>query len=260
MPLEIGRLLARHPQNRVVRVGEQLARRYLRAVGNWNYDFSHNGERWFLEQLDPHTVFDVGANVGEYTRLVRELHPGAIVHSFEIVPSTARICAERFAHDEAVTVNVFGLGHGSGTVAVKHFAGFSPFSTTFDFDHGPDFEWVDGRVEVGAEYAEAHGIGQIDLLKIDTEGADYDVLVGFSQMLAEQRVGAVQFEYGQVNILTHHLLRDHYEFLGKFGYKVGKLYPDHIDFRPYDITRSEDFLGPNYVAVQSEAALITRVE
>ena len=31
---------------------------------------------------------------------------------------------------------------------------------------------------------------------------------------------------------------------------VGKLFPNHVDFRAYDL-QDKDFLGPNYVAVRN---------
>jgi hypothetical protein len=52
-----------------------------------------------------------------------------------------------------------------------------------------------------------------------------------------------------VNIITHFLLRDFYELLEGRAYAVGKLFPDHVDFRPY-VLEDEDFLGPNYIAVR----------
>jgi hypothetical protein len=47
-----------------------------------------------------------------------------------------------------------------------------------------------------------------------------------------------------------HFVKDAYELLEAKGYTVGKLYPDHVDFRAYKL-KDEDFLGPNYVAVRS---------
>jgi len=66
----------------------------------------------------------------------------------------------------------------------------------------------------------------------------------------------VQFEYGRVNILTHFLLRDFYELFARFGYVVGKIYPDHVDFRSYDLG-DEDFLGPNYFACSAGDPIIS---
>jgi len=68
-------------------------------------------------------------------------------------------------------------------------------------------------------------------------------------MLDAGRIDVIQFEYGKVNIITHFLLRDFYEFLEPRGYLVGRLFPDFVDFRAYAL-EDEDFSGPNYVAVR----------
>ena len=43
--------------------------------------------------------------------------------------------------------------------------------------------------------------------------------------------------------MTHFLLYDFYEFFETRGYVVGKIYPNYVDFRAYDLN-DEDFLGP----------------
>jgi hypothetical protein len=57
----------------------------------------------------------------------------------------------------------------------------------------------------------------------------------------------VQFEYSRINIYTKFLLRDFYQLFEGYGYVVGKLFPDHVDVRPYAMN-DEDFMGPNYIA------------
>jgi hypothetical protein len=99
----------------------------------------------------------------------------------------------------------------------------------------------------GDEFFAQEGIAEVDFLKLDVEGAEHLVLQGLGDRLREQRVRFVQFEYGRVNILTHFLLRDFYELFATYGYVVGKIYPDYVDFRDYDLS-DEDFLGPNYLA------------
>jgi len=85
------------------------------------------------------------------------------------------------------------------------------------------------------------------------EGAERLVLKGFSEALDAGRIDVIQFEYGKVAILTHFLLKDFYELFEDKGYAVGKIFPDHVDFRPYKL-EDEDFLGPNYLAVRRERA------
>jgi len=72
-------------------------------------------------------------------------------------------------------------------------------------------------------------------------------LTGFGDMLARNDISLVQFEYGRVNIVNHFLLRDFYAFFRERGYVVGKIFPNYVEFRDYDLM-DEDFLGPNYLA------------
>ena len=99
----------------------------------------------------------------------------------------------------------------------------------------------------------ATGVERIDLLKVDVEGAEHLVFDGFGAAMDAGQIDVIQFEYGKVNIITHFLLRDFYDFLETRGYQVGKLFPDHVDFRPYAL-EDEDFLGPNYIAVRKVRA------
>jgi len=43
--------------------------------------------------------------------------------------------------------------------------------------------------------------------------------------------------------------------LEPLGFKIGKLYPNYVDFKDYS-TADEDFLGPNFVAVQKRNAVL----
>ena len=103
----------------------------------------------------------------------------------------------------------------------------------------------------GDDYVRANNIGMIDFLKIDVEGMEASVLRGFSTMFQERRIRLVQFEYNTTNIVSKFLLRDAYQFFEGFGYCVGKLYPNHVEFRDYHY-RHEDFCGPNMVAARKE--------
>jgi hypothetical protein len=45
------------------------------------------------------------------------------------------------------------------------------------------------------------------------------------------------------------LLYDFHSFFKELGYVVGKIYPGYVEFREYDMLDDEDFIGPNYLAV-----------
>ena len=99
------------------------------------------------------------------------------------------------------------------------------------------------------------GIDNIDFLKIDVEGYEHKVLKGFEGILKRGGIKVIQFEYGYVNIDTHFLLKDFYDYLQSFGMKLGKIYPSYVDFREYEY-KDEDFYGPNYLAVHQSCKSI----
>jgi hypothetical protein len=103
----------------------------------------------------------------------------------------------------------------------------------------------------GDNYCKSRKVDSIDFLKIDTEGHEYQVLLGFKEMLTNKKIRIIQFEYGYANVLTKDLLVDFYRLLGPLGYSIGKLSPDGVDFKTYGLL-DEDFKGPNYVAVLNE--------
>ncbi len=246
------RFVADHRHNPVLRLAAQLGDLYRECYENLVYDPRFNGEAWLIHRVvesGPTRVFDVGANVGDWSAIVLEAHPGAELHCFEIVPATASALAERFAGRTNVTVNAFGLLDRAGTTEVKHYPEQADLSSVNDFPEPWAYEWVTSRVVTGDEYCEERGLEHIDLLKVDAEGADHRVLEGFRRMFEKEAIKAVQFEYGLASIQSHFLLYDHYRFFDELGYDVGKLFPTFVDFRPYDIRKDENFMGPNYVAV-----------
>jgi hypothetical protein len=119
------------------------------------------------------------------------------------------------------------------------------------------FEWRECLTVTGDFYMQSRLVSQIDILKIDVEGAEGLVLDGFVKAMTAGEIGLIQFEYGTANIVARWLLVDAYEKLTPLGFILGKLRDGGIDFRPYDLTL-EDFIGPNIVAVhQSRVDILT---
>jgi FkbM family methyltransferase len=252
---------ARSRRNPLLRTAAKLCRQYLKWYGNASYKPHKNGERWLLEALGAEpmrTVLDVGANVGDWSLLAAAAFPDATIYAMEIVPSTAVTLRARTAGLPHIKVFDHGLADHSGTLTVR----FNPAATTHttftDYPHGWEGERIEGNVLRGDEFLAREGIRSVDMLKLDVEGAEHLALRGFGAVLNERRIRFVQFEYGRVNILTRFLLRDFYERFTKAGYVVGKIYPDYVEFRDYDLG-DEDFLGPNYLACRRDEPLITRL-
>jgi FkbM family methyltransferase len=252
---------ARARGNRVLRTAAKLCQQYLKWFGNASYKPSRNGERWVLHALSKEpiaTVVDVGANVGAWSLMAAELFPRAMVYALEVVPETAATLRARVGQYDRIKPFNLGLAAHTGTLSLRYTATASTHATFTDYPH----RWGGDRLECpvmrGDEFLASEGINSVDYLKIDVEGAEHLVLQGFESLLRERRVRFIQFEYGRVNILTHFLLRDFHQLFEGYGYVVGKIYPDYVDFRNYDLG-DEDFLGPNYLACRAGDEMLIRL-
>lgn len=243
-------LFGHHRRNPVARTIARRAEKIVLAYKNFSYDLSKNGEEYILRDVmapkKPRVLFDVGANNGEWSRIAARYCPDAKIHAFEIVPATADQCARDCAGFPQIILNRIGLSDSAGTIGVRSFAN-STHSTILDYPHDEEFQMLQVPVTTGDEYVRANNIAEIDLLKMDVEGAENKVIQGFIECLRARKIRMIQLEYGRANILSKFLLKDWYDLLSPLGYRIGKLYPTYIDYKPYDL-RDEDFIGPNYIA------------
>jgi hypothetical protein len=110
-------------------------------------------------------------------------------------------------------------------------------------------------IRTGDEVCRLLHINKIDFIKIDAEGHDYEVIQGFSGMLASGRVTIIQFEHE-----GGRYLKDFYDAFASWDYALGKLYANHVAFCEHSF-EMEHCLGPNYVAVhRTNNNLIKRLE
>jgi FkbM family methyltransferase len=258
--------VGRHRQTRFCHFFGQAAYLFWRVYENRNFDMSSNGEEWLLQKVSSlkniRCIFDVGANVGDWLLTSSKYFPDVPIHAFEISPPVFSELQKNVAHLKNPVLNRIGLSDQGDEITI-YYSEDSNYLTTAYAEHLGDPFRMPGskpsapvqslRVPVmrGDDYAGKNGIISIDVLKIDVEGMEERVLRGFQPMFAERRIRLVQFEYNTTNIVSKFLLRDAYDFFSKLGYRVGKLYPNYVEFRDYHY-RQEDFCGPNIVAVHKD--------
>lgn len=145
-------------------------------------------------------VVDVGANRGDYTAEVLERFPRARIYCFEPQPSAFRLLEERFSLNSNVGLHTQGLSIEEGVAELRSTANEACVLATLTArqedvcDSSVKLPVIE-RVSLARldETCWDLGIGKIDWLKIDTEGHDYDVLLGAGVMLGH--VAVVQFEF-----------------------------------------------------------------
>lgn len=234
---------------------DAMCRTFHEAHENHSYNGAINGEDWLLERLGGAgkigTFFDVGANRGDWAATALRAAPNSKGHCFELMPPIFELLKQRMGGETRLTLNPCGLSDSAGEVTAYYCADNDEQSSLNPALWAKDVRKLACRVDTGAAYCAAHGVERIDLLKVDTEGAENRVFAGFGALLNPKQIPVVQFEYGMMNIDTHYLLKDFHAFFTERGYKIGKLMPRRVRFRDY-ARSDEDFLGPNFVAAAPE--------
>lgn len=237
-----------------------VSEKYLRAFYNEGfYDFSRNGEAFALRVFagwasnKPLVLWDVGANTGGWASEATLCFPDAAIHSFEIVPSIAEEFEKSQADNPKVVLHQFGLSDEPATVDVSYNV---ECDTTSSITYRNTDEFGSAIRTVPCRVETIDGIvGSIapspDLLKIDTEGHDFAVLRGARDLLAGPDAPAmIQFEYGETWLPANETLEKCHQFLSERGYFVGRLYPNHVDFKDYGYADDHFRMG-NMIAVKS---------
>jgi FkbM family methyltransferase len=232
----------------------RLSRNYLRWFGNASLRPEKNGEHWLLGALREagvRVVLDVGANVGSWATAAAAAFPDATIYALEVVPATFETLRARTGREPRIRAFGTGLADRAGTLTIRYDPRYPTHATASDYPPaapGDQEQRVDCPVTTGDEFLRTQGIARVDFLKIDVEGAEPLVLRGFADTLRDRRVRFVQFEYGRFHVLAGFRLKEFHDLFRGYGYAVGKIFPDYVDLRDYDVGDEDFFVGGNYLA------------
>ena len=217
----------------------RLARRLLcflreRSVPASYMDVERAEQTFYIQYLrEGMTVFDVGANVGELALLFsRFVGERGRVYAFEAGNGTFQrlttLC--QVAAVRNVSVNHLALADKEGSVHLHVYeddhSGWNSLAQrplqNYEINVKPvrTEEVVASTVDA---YCEMHGIGNIDLLKIDVEGAEYQVLLGARRMLQARRIRCCTFEFGKTTFDMGNSPDEIEAYLMKMGYRVSNI-------------------------------------
>lgn len=184
--------------NRLARFIEQPKLLALRQRGGLPSTFDELNQPWFHE-LGIRTVFDVGANIGQFGTTIRSLLPEARIFSFEPVPSTFAELQLRTSGDERWQAFNLGLGDQVGelTMEQNEFSPSSSFLKVSDWHKSsfPETEKTHNitvKVERLDAVAAALEFDDPVLLKLDVQGYEAQVMRGADALLKRARVAFVE--------------------------------------------------------------------
>lgn len=175
-------------------------------------------------------VVDVGAHHGEEIATYLEMFPEATVHAIEPTPESLEVLHRAYDATPRVKIHAGGLAE-SARVSMLHTYAASECNSLTAYSPHPALN----RASLGAsqpvavqtwtldQFCANHGIDEIDLLKMDTQGAELRVLGGSANVLKNQRVRLLALEVLFVPL---------YEQQADAGEVLSTL--QRFEYRPYD--------------------------
>ena len=126
------------------------------------------------------TVLDIGANVGVTALYFSQIFPNAQIYAFEPAPDNFAVLERNIANSKRIQGFNFGLGAEDAALELFHsdnpvnFGGYSLHPAGSDTSRKVRIQ-VRNIASVLAELS----LQRIDVVKIDTEGAEWDILTAF---------------------------------------------------------------------------------
>lgn len=237
------------------------------VIGYDDGNMDTNGEAFIIEHFMPCSavVFDVGANIGLWSKHVLKVNSNLKVYAFEPIPQIFSILVTNI---DAKTYNFYPsqIGLSDNNVQKSFYIYSKNIETTgmsTCYRREEDIEKRIGLVptEINIKtktldlFCEEQAISSIEFLKIDTEGSEFDVLKGASGMLQKNSISAIQFEYGGTYVSAHIKLHDVFFFLKGFGYRVFRILPDKLVHIAEWKAELENYRYANFLAISSRLFL-----
>jgi len=236
----------------------------LRGMGILNYrNYTLSGEKCFLqdffsnkENLDVGVVFDVGANSGSYSKTLINLFPSLSIFAFEPHPITFTKLNNTSKEYPFASFNL-GMSDNIQTAALYDYSNntgsshASIYKKVFDNIHQSESIKYEIEMSTIDSFCDKKNISLITLLKIDTEGHEYQVLQGAKRMLTEHRIQAIHFEFNEMNAISKVFMNDFIELLPDFSF-FRMLPSGLISIDNYRACHLEIFAYQNIVAIRNE--------
>jgi FkbM family methyltransferase len=239
------------------------------GIRGQNYMRGHtvesSGEVWVMNYIKRHlrdeginkpVVFDVGANSGQYADVLLTVFGNEMeCHSFEPASATFQALQQHFSHQPCVVPHALGLGkdnleldlhfnHEGSTIASLYPIYDLEQQTKLTRQETISIRRLD-------DFCKERALARIDFLKIDVEGAELDVLLGATEMLADGKIRFVQFEFGPNNMSSRTYMKDFFQVLK--GFKMYRICQDGIREIRYS-EMLEIPLVSNFLAIRENPA------
>jgi len=149
----------------------------------------YSSEYWLPSEIEPEVILDIGGNIGITSVYLTNKFPNAKIYTFEPVPQNYEILKKNTENYDNISIYNVGLGCEDGSFEIymseddENFGGASLYAEAGGVNIKATTKCQIRNID---EILNEIGIKKIDLIKIDTEGAEYDILTTINESILDQ--------------------------------------------------------------------------
>ena len=192
-------------------------------MGNFQ---NHIYKNEFIDERETKVIFDIGANCGVISLFFAHEFSTATIHAFE--PTNYAI--KKFRKNlelnpdlaEHIRLNQFYVSENSSTIPENVYSSWPLSGNSERHDtHGGVLQSAENASSISVDnYVRDHNLDRVDLIKIDTDGHEYEVLNGALETINKLKP-LIIFEIGQYMVLERNLsFQQYYQLFEEAGYKL----------------------------------------
>ena len=245
-------------KKRFYRINNYIINISLKARGYNNYENNYqSGEKFFIEKIlsksNPKLCIDIGANRGDYTIDILK-NTNATVISFEPLSKCFEVLKNRtknFSKRSIIVKKGVGIENSRKNIYFDEVntthASFLESIKKIPYIKNESQELVE--ITTLDKYFENQPYKEIDFIKIDTEGYEYEVLAGSENTIKNLKPKFIQIEFNLHQLYQQKTLNYFSEILSR--YDVYQLIPNGwIKINPRDPI-SNIYIYSNFIFVRS---------
>lgn len=211
--------------------------------------------KYFIKKLGitNATLFDIGANIGNYSLAAEKIEEISQIYAFEPNPSTFEALMRNTINSNKIRGQQIGFGNSNSKEKLffdSELSGLASLNKR-KLDH---FNLIFDKSAVVQIFRLDDWINQYqvipDLIKIDVEGTELQVLQGLKQQISKVKI--IQFEFGGANLDSRTYLQDFFYFFDRINWNLFRITPSGIiEINKYK-EEDEIFLTTNYLAINNK--------
>jgi len=198
-------------------------------------------------------IFDIGANIEEYTSAALNHFPDSQIYCFEPNQTNKRILVDRFSSFPKIKIIDLALGNENKDSNLYSDYDGSPLGslTKRNLQHlNINFNYTEQiRIMKLDDWVKLNNV-QPTILKMDVEGHEFEILKGGIETIKRAKI--VQFEFGGANIDTRTFFLDFFRYFRELNFQIFIIKPSGVKLISEYHERCEFFRTTNFIAVSNK--------